>query len=76
MVAPMTTDPDLVITGPTIATLPQPSAAEMLSGVWGIPALGAAEMLSGVWGFRLAVYKSPSSGAGWTDPVGQCEKVC
>ena len=37
MVAPMTTDPDLVITGPTIATLPQPSAAEMLSGVWGIP---------------------------------------
>ncbi len=38
MVAPMTTDPDLVITGPTIATLPQPSAAEMLSGVWGIPA--------------------------------------
>ena len=38
MVAPMTTDPDLVITGPTVATLPQPSAAEMLSGVWGIPA--------------------------------------
>ena len=38
IVTNMTTDPDLVITGPTIATLPQPSAAEMLSGGWGIPA--------------------------------------
>ena len=43
----MTTDPDLVITGPTIATLPQPSAAEMLSGVWGIPVQCAFTPLAG-----------------------------
>ena len=55
MVAPMTTDPDLVITGPIVATLPQPSAAEMLSDVWGIPDLGDLEH------GRLANLKDPGS---------------
>ena len=34
LIAPMLEDPELVVAGPTIVTLPAPKAAEKLSGVW------------------------------------------
>ena len=34
LVAPMLEDPDLVVAGPTVVTLPTPKAAEKISGVW------------------------------------------